>query len=150
MNKKEYRWRRSFLYSGILFGTFWGLIAYGNVRLAVLGKRINWYYVIFFLVLSVFSFLNYIFRQTKGYYIQITDDGIYISPSYFLRRTKDINWEAISKIKKIFKRNRAITLSRWYEKDITIYLGSLKKDDRDNLIQNIKAKVENKIDVEEK
>ena len=152
MNKKEYKWRSSYLCLMALINFFGGLALLSlaiSLIAIVLPEELNIYLGGLFWVGVVLIFWNVVHFILKGCYIRITDEGIYIS-SCFFSRAKDINWEAISKIKKIHKRKQAIILSRWYEKDFPISLRPLKKDDGIELFQTIKAKIENKIDVEEK
>ena len=152
MNKKEYKWRSSYLCLMALINFFGGLALLSlaiSLIAIVLPEELNIYLGGLFWVGVVLIFWNVVHFILKGCYIRVTDEGIYISSCIFTP-AKDINWEAISKIKKIYRKNQAITLSRWYEKDITIRLGILTKDDQNNLIEIIKAKIENKIDVEDK
>jgi len=152
MNKKEYRGKRSVLYFLAIsnFIGYVGLLYIIHFFIAKALSRKFYYYILFLFWVGVVIIFWYVLHIIlKGCYIRVTDEGIYISSCIFTP-AKDINWEAISKIKKIYRKNQAITLSRWYEKDITIRLGILTKDDQNNLIEIIKAKIENKIDVEDK
>ena len=152
INKKEFGWKKAPINSNLAAGIFCGF--FGLVPLAVrLIYNNNGVGVAPFiwLPLSVFAFIDFFWMRKlmrKTSCIQITNDGIHVSPTSFILRAKDIKWKNISKIEKIIKNKRSIplkiTLSRLTAKDITINLNFLNQDDRNSLIQIIKETIENK------
>ena len=152
INKKEFGWKKSTINStlavGIIFG-FFGLVPLA-VRLIYNNNGVGVSPFIW-LPLSVLVFIDFFWRRKlmrKTTYIQITNDGIHVSPTSFMGRAKDIKWKNISKIEKIRRNKRSVpstmTLSLLSAKDITINQNFLNKDDRNSLIQIIKETIENK------
>ena len=144
INKKEFGWVKAHLNLSLAAGIICGFVGLFSLPRGDVVPFI-------WLTLSVFNFIEFfsmrkLMRKTS--YIQITNDGIHVSPTSFMGRAKDIKWKNISKIEKIGRNKRSVpykmTLSLLSAKDITINLKFLNKDDRNSLIQIIKETIENK------
>jgi len=140
INKKVYKWGKHHVYGELIASIFLGLLGFIYLlRGALRGDRGSIIMFIIFSVLSFSGFLHFLFLIIKASYIQIVDDGIHISPTFFIVRAKDIKWKDISKIKRI--RRKKMTLSLMNKKDITINLYYLNKADRKSLIKIIKETI---------
>ena len=152
INKKEFGWAKAPIDGNLAAGIFCGF--FGLVPLVVrLMYNNNGVGVgpFIFLLISVFAFIDFFWMRKlkrKTSYIQITNDGIHVSPTSFILRAKDIKWKNISKIEKIRRNKKSVpytmTLSLLTAKKITIKLGILNIDDRNSFIQIIKETIENK------
>ena len=136
------------MYFGITCG-FIGLF-FGLLLPFAIGGSYPEAFIVFSLI-SVGAFIDFFWMRKlmrKTSYIQITNDGIHVSPTSFILRAKDIKWKNISKIEKIIKNKRSVpymmTLSLLTAKNIKIGLNFLNLDDRNSLIQIIKETIENK------
>ena len=151
INKKEFEWVKAPIDGNLaacIFCGFFGLVPIA-VSLIYNGNILNIRYTgpFIFLLISVFSFINFFWMRKfkrKTSYIQITNDGIHVSPMSFISRAKDIKWKNISKIEKIRRNKRSVpyevTLSLLTAKNIKIIL-CINKDDRNSFIQIIKKTI---------
>lgn len=146
INKKEFGWKKSTINSALAVGIIFGFLGLVPILMVLIYNNNGvGVYPFFWLTLSVLVFIDFFWRRKvmrKTTYIQITNDGIHVSPTSFMGRAKDIKWKNISKIEKIRRNN--MTLSLLTAKNITINLNFLNKDDRNSFIQIIKETIENK------
>jgi uncharacterized membrane protein len=92
-------------------------------------------------VAAIIIFMQYFHMLKNKIFIQVTNDGIKISPNIedFVFSSKVVEWKDISRIK---KNPSQITIILIKGGDIKIQLGFLNKDDRDNLAQIIQEYIE--------
>jgi hypothetical protein len=140
--KKEFEWGRAARNQNIIAGIIFSILAIGAAGMYLTAGEINAIgavMLVFFLSFGVLGLVQYSFMQKNRIFIQVTDDGIYISPIYmdFIFSPRFVRWEDLSGIKvKTFGRSRKVILSPKTEKDIVIKLGYLDKDDRESLLQS--------------
>jgi uncharacterized membrane protein len=91
-------------------------------------------------VAAIIFFVQCFYMLKNKIYIQVTNDGIKISPNIedFVFSSKFVEWKDISRIK---KNQSQITLILIKRGDIIIQLVFLNKDDRDNLAQIIQKNI---------
>jgi len=152
INKKEFGWKKAPIDGNLAAGIFCGFFVLVPLAVSLIyNENISYTGPFIMLLISVFAFIDFFWMRKlkrKTSYIQITNDGIHVSPTSFILRAKDIKWKNISKIEKIIRNKRSVpyevTLSLLTAKNIKIKLGILNIDDRNSLIQIIKETIENK------
>ena len=139
IEKKEYQWSKFFVNGELATGFISALLA---IVSSLKGDTAGTVVFIFFLVLSVFGFLHFFYLIKNKTYIQVTDDELNIFPKYFKGKPKTIKWADVSKFEIQLKKQLTLTLLPGER--IKVNLGYLNKADRDNFIQIVTEKVENK------
>jgi uncharacterized membrane protein len=131
---KEYEWGKFTRIRMLIYGVICVVVSI----LFIITKHTTFVQICAFLiaVAAIIIFLQYFYMLKNKIFIQVTSDGIKISPNIedFVFSSKVVEWKDISRIKKT---QSQITLILIKGGDIKIQLVFLNKDDRDNLAQII-------------
>jgi hypothetical protein len=145
ITKKEYEWGRTALNQNLISGIIFSILAIGAMGMYLTAGEINAvgaFMLAFFLLFAVLGLGQYSIIKKNRIFIKISDDGIHLAPIYmdFVFSSRFVRWEDISKTQiKTFGRARKVVLSPKADKDITIKLGYLNKDDQESLLQSLNS-----------
>lgn len=134
IKEKDWEWGSVYRNGELAAGILGALLAYVASLGDFEGPRIAVFVI--FLLISVVSFVHYVYLTKNRVYIMITSDGIHVASRYIKSKSSYIKWKNISKVVKD-DRKRLLTLSLTDGNVCKIYLGSLNKDDRDGLVKII-------------
>lgn len=134
IEEKSFEWgsfyRNSELAGGIL-GVLIALVGFrGDFTIAKLLA------FIFFLVIGVFALIHYFYLTKNKTYVSVNSDGINVASRYSKSKSRFVKWTDISKVEKD-DRKKLLTMSLSAQDDVKIYLGSLNKEDRDEITKKI-------------
>ena len=139
MKEKNFEWgkvyRNGELAAGIVGALFAFVASLGDPE----GSRIVVFLI--FLLISVGSFIHYFYLTRNKTYVSIKSDGINVASRYLKSHGSFVTWTNISVVEKD-DRKRLLTLSLKDGEKVKIYLGSLNKDDRDDLFKIVNDAVE--------
>ena len=143
MKEKNFEWGKFYRNSELAAGIIGAVLAYAASMGGLEGSRI--FVFVLFLLIAVVSFIHFFYLTNNRVYIRITSDGINVASRYFKSQGRFVKWEKISKVQKD-NRKKLLTLSLTDGNVSKIYLGSLNKDDRDDLEKIINEAIGQKPD----
>jgi len=143
IKEKEYEWGRSYRNSELAGGILSAVFAYVASMGGLEGSRM--FVFVLFLLIAVVAFIHFFYLTNNRVCIRITSDGINVASRYLKSHGRFVRWENISKVAKD-DRKKLLTLSLMEGDDVKIYLTSLNKDDRDDLVKIINEAIGQKPD----
>jgi len=96
--------------------------------------------VIIFLLIGVLAMIHFIYLTTNKTYVSVNGEGINVASRYSKSGGRYANWTDVSKVEKD-DRKKLLTLSVTKQDDIKIFMGSLNKEDREDLAKIINEAV---------